>query len=269
MESKITTTITTTTANANRYKGFYDGKAHNEVHALTGESVKDGVVTLYSYNAATNVVAACKLDCKLRNVKNHYALAMSIGKEWYADMLANAVKDRDKLKERKEGEEPLSEDEINTLNRLESWIDDLNAIHEFDKAEPLDNFGKLVYFARYKKGDLPGVISGAAKDIITARKTAESPKTKSFKDAVDVFVSLLSTKDEGNTLGFRFNANRRLLSEVYSAAYKGRALNKDGRARAGKLSEKSAAHEILLACIEELQKKQAEKEERDKEAKNA
>ena len=264
MESK-----TTTTTNANRYKGFFDGKLYVKVNALTGESIKDGVVTLYSYNAVTNVVASCKLDCKLRNVKNHYMLAMSIGKEWYSDMLANAIKDHDKLKERKEGEEPLSEEEVNALNRLESWIDDLNAIHDFDKAELLDNFGKLVYFARYKKGDLPGVISGAAKDIIMARKTAESPKTKSFKDAVDVFVSLLSTKDEGNTLNFRFNANSRLLTEVYSAAYKGRALNKDGRARAGKLSEKSAAHEILLACIEELQKKQAKKEERDKEAKNA
>lgn len=262
MESKTTTT--TTTANANRYKGYYDGKLYKKVHAMTGESVKDSVITLYSYNADSNVVAVCKLDCKLRNVKNHYSLALSIGKEWYSDMLANAVKDRDKLKERKEGEEPLSEEEINTLNRLESWIEDLETIHDFDNAEPLDNFGKLVYFARYKKGDLPGVISGAAKDIIAARKSAESPKTKSFKDAVDVFASLLSTKEEGNTLNFRFNANSRLLTEVYSAAYKGRALNKDGRARSGKLSEKSAAMEILLACIEELQRKQKEKQEEEK-----
>lgn len=261
MDSKTTTT---TTANANRYKGYYDGKLYKKVHAMTGESVKDSVITLYSYNADSNVVAVCKLDCKLRNVKNHYSLALSIGKEWYADMLSQATKDRDKLKGRKESEEALSEEEINTLNQLESWIDDLNAIHDFDNAEPLDNFGKLIYFARYKKGDLPGVISGAAKDIITARKTAESPKAKAFKDAVDIFVALLSTKEEGNTLNFRFNANSRLLTEVYSAAYKGRALNKDGRARAGKLSEKSAAHEILLACIEELQKKQTEKE-----AKNA
>lgn len=260
---------TTNTANANRYKGFFDGKLYVKVNALTSESIKDGVVTLYSYNASTNTVVSCKLDCNLRNVKNHYSLAMSIGKEWYADMLSNAVEDRDKIKKRKESEEPLSEDEVNTLNRLEGWIEDLNAIHDFDNAEPLDNFGKLVYFARYKKGELPGIVAGAAKDIITARKTAEFPKAKPFKEAVDVFVNLLSTKDEGNTLNFRFNVNSRLLTEVYSAAYKGRALNKDGRARAGKLSEKSAAYEILLACVEELQKKQAEKEERDKEAKNA
>lgn len=265
MENKTTATAT---ANANRYKGYYDGKLYKKVHAMTGESVKDSVITLYSYNADSNVVAVCKLDCKLRNVKNHYSLALSIGKEWYADMLSQATKDRDKLNERKDGEEPLSEEEVNTLGRLVDWIDDLKAIHDFDNAEPLDNFGKLVYFTRYKKGDLPGIVAGAAKDIITARKTAESPKAKPFKESVDIFVGLLSTKEEGNTLDFRFNANSRLLTDVYSAAYKGRALNKDGRVRAGKLSEKNAAFEILLACIEELQKKQAEKEERDKEAKN-
>ena len=266
---KSNTTTNTATTNVNRYKGYYDGKLYKKVHAMTGESVKDSVITLYSYKADSNTVSACKLDCKLRNVKNHYALAMSIGKEWYSEMLSKATKDRDKLKERKEGEEPLSEEEVNTLNRLESWIDDLNAIHDFDNAEPLDNFGKLVYFARYKKGNLPSLIADTAKKVIEARESAESPKAKNFKEAVDAFVNLLSTKDGDNTLDFRFNANSRLLTDVYSAAYKGRALNKDGRVRAGKLSEKNAAFEILLACVEELQKKQAEKEERDKEAKNA
>lgn len=246
------------------YKGFEVETGHFvKVNSLTEGAIKDGVITLYGYKPETNKITACKLDCKLRNIRNSYQLAMAIGKKWYEDALNNAREQERTLQERKEGENPLSEEEISILANLKAWIDDLKAVTCYEKAETLGKFEELVYFARAKHGNLPSIISDAAKSIISARKNAETPKAKEFKEAVETFVSLLSTNEEGNTLAFRFNANTRLLTEVYSTSYKARALNKDGRVRSGKLSEKSAAMEILLACIEELQRKQAEKVERE------
>lgn len=245
------------------YKGFEVEKSRFvKVSALAENAIENGVVKLYSYKPETNTVTVCKIDCNLRNIVNPYLLAKNIFAKWISDEMTEAKEKVEAFKKRIDDEQGLTDSEILEMKNLQEWTNDLHAIA--CKEETMTNFDRMIYFARRKKGDLPSVISESAKKIIETRMNAESPKSKAFAESVSAFVSLLSTKEEGNTLAFRFNANTRLLTEVYSVAYKARAIDKAGRVRSGRFSEKSAACEILLACIEELQRKQKEKQERDK-----
>lgn len=256
------------------YKGVQiDKNTFRRVFALLDTCINDDVVTLYSYNATTNAWLACKLNCKLRNVKDCAMFARIIARAWYEhqkatiDTKAKALADRiDKEFNAAPTPEEYTPDEQTMILKArlrEAGKDFDKCINYFADAPKAEGFARIVAISRIG-GNVDmygGDIKSACGRIVELCKIDEVESTnKDLREAVTALTLLLSTAESDMYYPFTFKANARLTRAVFQSVRTVARYDKAGNVKDGKYSAKNVVTSCVLACVEELQIRAAQKE---------